>query len=390
MEAAAAESEVVSQTSLMNNLRQASLDASGELSAATQSLTALKSGVSDVTNAQSEVDAASTELEGAEKAVTESEENLQVARNQSDLAKTNMKRAQDWDVLDQEVQDSTAAAKAANDEMFAAEDELKAAQAKDLKARVDAKMDKLLEDQVDLSKKMDELMAKKRLIQNQFKDVIENKTVPEFEVVKAEIKEVQAAQDQLNAKKGPLGFREALEEEAAAEPPSPDVQYLQKRLEIKQTAQQNAFKTLNEKTAAKESLAKQIDPSYDNQKAFDQTQQNLKDAEQSNQTARQDRDLVKDKLTQAKQKLSQAKQDSADLQAKIDQKQTDVGNLNKKVDSLAQQESDATTKLQQLKDAAKQKQDEQQDSAHQRSSGGLLYRAGLYRRGASCVAERQS
>jgi hypothetical protein len=102
VEAAAAESEVVSQTSLMNNLRQASLDATGELSVATQSLNTLKSGLTDVSGAQTEIDNATGALNDAEKAVTESEENLQVARNQSDLAKTNMKRAQDLAAMEED------------------------------------------------------------------------------------------------------------------------------------------------------------------------------------------------------------------------------------------------------------------------------------------------
>jgi hypothetical protein len=364
VEAAAAESEVASQTALMNNLRQVSLDATGELTTATQSLNTLKSGLTDVTSAQGEVDTASTALNDAETAVTESEENLEVARNQQAAAKTNLARAKEWAALDSETTQMQAQIDQMQNEEYAIAKEYNQAHNAEIKAKVDARMDKLLQDQVDLSAKLNQLKAQSNQIEKQVGHTLRIGENAEYDALKDQINAVKAQKEVLDAKKGPLGFREALEEEAASEPLAPEVQEIYDRHQLKESAKNELIKQRDQKLAAQNRLMNQIDPSYDNDAAFAQTEQNLEKAQEANLAARQNRDLAKGKLADAKQKLTQAQQQSADLQQQIAQKQGNVDQLNQKVNSLAQQESDSGTKLDQLKDAAKQKRDEANRLGH--------------------------
>ncbi len=365
-EADAAATEVSTQTTLLTQLRQASLDATTDATAAAQSLSALKTGMTGTTEAEGDVEAAAANVEASERAITEAEEEIVVARNRLQTVKNNVALGQEWTVLDSELKQADADFEQANGDLYRTDQQIEAAGKRELKARIDEKVGKALEDQFKFQEKVDQLQAQRRVIQKKAGKTLKPGDLfwDDYQAVDQEFRGAKIQQQDLALKKNPSsGFRDAMEEEAKAEMASgagksAELQNLEQQRQIKQKIRDEKYKVQVQKDAARDKVARQIDPAYDDPGFLDRANQDLEEKQKAAETAREARDTAKESLRTAKGKLADAQQQTADLQKQIADKELQVQKSNEKVNSLAQQESEASKKLDDLKRAAEQKRDE--------------------------------
>jgi hypothetical protein len=427
-EAQAAGEAVSTQSGLVSQLSQAALNARGEASAMAASIDALKSGLSEVSGLEADANTAHSALKDAEHAVPDAEREVEIAGNRLQRVKTNVARAKQWAVVDEEYK--AAAAKQGDLQDIVDKAYANAKQVKDAeqKAMVDAKVEAALEEQVQLQSHLDHLEGQQRQlisgeqarvrqqrahIQQQidalnapYQELINRaprsgsgvymtKDLPPAELeqynsLKEQIHALQNQHDAVNldlqnnpqyealqkqidavkqrqAQRPSSGIRDAIEQEVANQPDSSYSTHYQTLKAQRDQAEQAVENQQTIKAAKMEEaqrLMNQIDPSYDDPRFVDPAEQDLKAKQEVLDTAKQARDAAKAKLDAAQTKLSGAQQRTAATRSQITDKEGQLKLLNDRVNSLVQQESDATKKLEGLQKIADDKRAEANRLGH--------------------------
>jgi hypothetical protein len=413
VEAAAAESEVNSLSEAASTLRQASLDATGELVSATQELQRLKT--SGVAAEQAEVDSLSEEVQTAEKTEAETEGELDVSRkgvanarreleaakgdaeaasNRAQRVKETVGRGKEWDALTNEqerlskdIYDSMQEEGKLRRQADALRDQRVVPVQRQMKLDAEAALDK---EAADLWMQQNELKNQMRQLDKQINDFRQARTgqfdvaakaqqdaaVAEKEVVKGKLEQLEARAKEIDSPDYRQAMNDRIRAEAASQPLPPEEQQLQDQIKTLDEDQQVKKQRADQISQRKQQLLSKGLPAYDDptpvetaeaqataaQQRVKTAQQDLSDLEQhvvdkqgETKLAHEKADAARAKLKESNQKLTQAQQDN---QSKIADQEAKVKQLDEKVDSLAKQEGEMPKKIEEAKKAAAEKKAE--------------------------------